>query len=181
MIKDHSLPVMARQAVWAARRVRSKRTCVACSVYSWRRALTGSMRLARRAGRKLANKAASTRTGIIKPKLDGPGGCIPSTRCSNSRPAAKAASVPAPTPTRINAKATAEHQPEDVAGVRAERHAHDFRHALGGQVCQHTINADACQQQSQAREYAEQQQEEPLPGERIGSERLLLRRRRALW
>src|SRR5437762_11353649 len=37
--------------------------------YSWRRALIGSVRLTRRAGRELANRAARTRTEIMTTKV----------------------------------------------------------------------------------------------------------------
>src|SRR6266550_1369721 len=66
--------------------------------YSWRSALIGSIRLARRAGRKLANSAAATRMGIMMAKVDGSVVPMPSTRCTKRRPAAKAASMPTPMP-----------------------------------------------------------------------------------
>ena len=41
-----------------------------------------------------------------------------------------------------------EHKPHDIAGASPERYADaEFRHALARQVSQHTINADARQQQ----------------------------------
>src|ERR1700730_8042612 len=67
---------------------------------SWRRALTGSTRLARRAGTKLANRAATTSTETIKAKVNGSTVCMPSTLRANRRPAASAASTPALTPTK---------------------------------------------------------------------------------
>src|SRR5256885_8049550 len=49
------------------------------------RSLIGSIRLARRAGRKLANNAAATRIGIMMAKVDGSVGRIPSTKCTIKR------------------------------------------------------------------------------------------------
>src|SRR2546428_347923 len=69
--------------------------------YSCRKVLIGSIRLARRAGTKLARRAASTSTGIVMAKVDGSAGCIPATWPSSKRAAAKAPARPTPTPARI--------------------------------------------------------------------------------
>src|SRR5437660_3105437 len=63
-----------------------------------------------------------------------------------------------------------EHKPHDIAGASPERYADaEFRHALARQVSQHTINADARQQQSQTGEDAKQQQTNQMMGERAAS------------
>src|ERR1700693_5127839 len=78
-----------------------RRSGSASEFYSCRSAFTGSTRLARRAGTKLANNAAITSTGIMMAKLKGSVDCIPSTRRIRTRPAAQPPATPPPTPRKI--------------------------------------------------------------------------------
>ncbi len=106
-------------------------------------------------------------------KVPGSIGSIPVTRRSNTCIAANAPATPTSTPVPIIPRALSQNQTDDIARTSPHRHAHtDFRHALAGQVSQHSVDSDTGQQQREAREYAEKQQQEALPGQRISSELL---------
>lgn len=67
-----------------------------------------------------------------------------------------------------HSQALPEDEPHHIVGASSERNANaEFRNALAGQVRQHSVDADACEQQSQQGKYGEQQQEEALAGDRI--------------
>src|SRR5580692_1835580 len=70
LLARRKVNALARAAPFISKQVRVRAIAGGALAYCWRRAITGSTRLARRAGRKLASSAATTSVGTVISKVE---------------------------------------------------------------------------------------------------------------
>src|SRR2546425_10488596 len=126
-----------------------------------RRAIDGSTRAARRAGRPHAARATKKRTSVADPKLMGSKPVTLNSSVASRRAVPAAASSPIAVPA-ANSVAPRRMTRRDLVAARAEREADaELARTLADAVRNPPVDADARQQQRDRREAAEQNRLQP--------------------